>query len=155
MNARWALKKTFFSLSHKDYIREVLTFLDAFTEAFGRMPEVEIKVYDRPMSRPTVLHRGWEPIDTPQHRLADINHLTAAMWQEAVVCECVVKLSDAAEYCAVFGSIQGGRRYPRQMTFYLQGTNADERVGAVCACSCALTPLSVDKGKKAWRSFHN
>lgn len=152
---RWALKRHVRKVSRTDYIRALEEFITAFEAAFECKAQVELKVYDRPMCRPTWLDRDFPPIDTPVKRLPMVKMLTAEDWAENRVFECIIKADDCDSYSSVFASIQAGRRYAKQITFYLQGTGAADRVNAVRKASEANTKLARGNGKEAWRSFHN
>lgn len=153
---RWALKRYVRKVSRTDYIRALEEFITAFEAAFDCKAQVELKVYDRPMFRPTRLDRDFPPIDTPVKRLPMAKMLTAEDWAENHVFECIIKADDhKGSYSSVFASIQAGRRYAKQITFYLQGTGADEHVSEVRKASEANSNLACGNGKEAWRSFHN
>ena len=156
MNQRWALKRRIRRISRSDYVAALEGFIAAFKQTFGTSITVELKVYDRPMRRPTRVDRHFPPLDLPVKRLPQADMLTPEDWAENRVFECIIKADDVKNGpSAVFASIQAGKRYPRQITFYLQGIDAEEQVRLVYDESTKASGLAVVGGKAAWRGFHN
>ncbi len=129
---RWALKRYVRRVSRKAYIKALDRFIEQYEKAYGCKARIELKLYKYPRAMQARVDDT--PIeDKPTHRLPATKLLSAKMWREAFVVECIVTPAGEkqAPFDAMFASVQAKGAYPRQITFYTQGIGAN-------AHSCAL-----------------
>jgi len=129
-SARWALCRSLLKITHKQYIAQVSCCIASFTKVFGVSPLVRVKLYKHPEWRPTHFIEGYEHAETAYKILSELKMLTSDDWTEAKIVETILYLPSSVEnkngVNAVFASIAAKGCYPRQMTFYIQGIDAEE-----------------------------
>ena len=122
---RWALKRYIRRVSRQSYIQTLDRFIQQYEEAFGCKAEVELKLYRAPRIIQTWLSDDM-PEDNASYRLPATKLLTAELWREARVVECIIRpAAGTAPFEAMFASVEAKGSYPRQITFYVQGIGAD------------------------------
>lgn len=152
---RWALKRRFRRISHRDYLKALDAFIADFEAQFGCKAKVSLKLYHHPQWRPTHWIEDYEPGDYFYKNLPATKILTAADWAEAAVVECVITPATPLEgYDAVFASVQAKGYYGKQITFYAQGIGADSLCQTLAQNSLKGSRLATGSFDESFRCHH-